>query len=537
MTFLAIVERELKVRSRQKSTFRIRMAGALAASLFAGMLLVFTEVFMQAGQAGMFIFKGFTFLAFIFCLTEGVRTTADCLSREKREGTLGLLFLTDLKGYDVVLGKLMATSLNSIYVLLGIFPALAVPLTLGGVTGGEVWRVSLVLLHTLILSLSLGMVISALVRKERTAWVMTLLLMLAMTLVPLILNWLGLGMFPAYFSPATAMGSAFDREFQTQATIFHYSLAALLGMAVTCLGIASVLLPRRWQDEPQDNQPGPTTPRTRSEGLQAGSFHAPRNRQQLQLDSNPVVWLAALDGKQSGWLWMLIISVCGGAIVLTVGSQVYPALAWPLLVAALVTHMILALWIALHACHALATSRNSGALEILLSTPLSDKEIVQGHWLALKRLFYRPVMTLAMVELVLLSAFMLRHSIEGAEFLECLLLFAFFGLLLFTGFLDMLAVGRFGLWMGLKWNKPGQALTRTILYVLAIPMVFACCYFLWPLVGPIKNLVFLNYGNDQLRRNFRQTASQPPGTEMQGHQARPTPSSKPKNPLPPVTGI
>ena len=32
-----------------------------------------------------------------------MRNTADSLSAEKREGTLGLLFLTDLRGYDVVL--------------------------------------------------------------------------------------------------------------------------------------------------------------------------------------------------------------------------------------------------------------------------------------------------------------------------------------------------------------------------------------------------------------------------------------------------
>ena len=31
--------------------------------------------------------------------------TADCLSEEKREGTLGLLFLTDLRGYDIVVSS------------------------------------------------------------------------------------------------------------------------------------------------------------------------------------------------------------------------------------------------------------------------------------------------------------------------------------------------------------------------------------------------------------------------------------------------
>ena len=44
---------------------------------------------------------------------------------------MGLIFLTDLKGYDVVLGKLAATSLNGFYGLLAVFPLLAFPLLTG----------------------------------------------------------------------------------------------------------------------------------------------------------------------------------------------------------------------------------------------------------------------------------------------------------------------------------------------------------------------------------------------------------------------
>ena len=46
--------------------------------------------------------------------------------------------LTDLSGYDVVFGKLAATSLRSFCGLLAILPVLAIPLLLGSVTGKEV---------------------------------------------------------------------------------------------------------------------------------------------------------------------------------------------------------------------------------------------------------------------------------------------------------------------------------------------------------------------------------------------------------------
>src|SRR2546427_9287536 len=94
------------------------------------------------------IFQGVSLLALLYCLAYGRRSTADCLSQEKRERTLGLLFLTDLKGHDVVLGKLAATSLRGFYGLLAIFPVLAVPLLMGGITPGEFWRMVLVLVVT-----------------------------------------------------------------------------------------------------------------------------------------------------------------------------------------------------------------------------------------------------------------------------------------------------------------------------------------------------------------------------------------------------
>src|SRR5438094_2612698 len=102
------------------------------------------------GSLGHPLFTYLTGYAFGLCLFPGVFLTADCLSEEKREGTLGLLFLTDLKGYDVVLGKLMATSLNAFYGLLAIFPLLALPLLLGGVSLWEFCRVMLALVNTLI---------------------------------------------------------------------------------------------------------------------------------------------------------------------------------------------------------------------------------------------------------------------------------------------------------------------------------------------------------------------------------------------------
>jgi ABC-type transport system involved in cytochrome c biogenesis permease component len=142
MSFLPVVERELRVQARSKAAFRIRLTAAATACGIVFLLLLARS---DPAQAGHSVFTVLAWMALVFCLVEGARTTTDTLSSEKREGTLGLLFLTDLKGYDVVLGKLAGTSLNSLYGALAIFPALAIPLITGGVTPGEFWRLVLVL--------------------------------------------------------------------------------------------------------------------------------------------------------------------------------------------------------------------------------------------------------------------------------------------------------------------------------------------------------------------------------------------------------
>jgi hypothetical protein len=111
MTFLPIVERELRVSARKRGTHWSRLAVALVSIIIGGCIFLpnFDEPETVVGPR---IFIGLSILGFCYCLFAGRRFTVDCLSEEKREGTLGLLFLTDLKGHDVVLGKLAATSLN-----------------------------------------------------------------------------------------------------------------------------------------------------------------------------------------------------------------------------------------------------------------------------------------------------------------------------------------------------------------------------------------------------------------------------------------
>src|SRR5688572_25003951 len=145
MSFLPIVRRELGVASRRKSTYRIRSWTTVIAVLTSFLSIFFIWVGGGRRNFGEPLFGILAFYAFALSALAGVFLTADSLSEEKREGTLGLLFLTDLRGYDVVFGKFLAMSLNATYGLIALLPVLALPLLLGGVTGGEFWRMALVL--------------------------------------------------------------------------------------------------------------------------------------------------------------------------------------------------------------------------------------------------------------------------------------------------------------------------------------------------------------------------------------------------------
>src|SRR6266446_5954610 len=190
MILLPIVERELRVAARRGSTYWTRLLVVLGAMLVCFWLMLSLPVAAPAASTGVNRFRALSVFAFGYCLFAGIRFTSDSLSVEKREGTLGLLFLTDLKGYDVVLGKLAATSLSGLYGVLAVVPMLAIPLLMGGVTLGEFGRMALVAVNTLFFSLTAGIFASTVSRSARKAIGLTIFIIQFFTaFFPLYASW------------------------------------------------------------------------------------------------------------------------------------------------------------------------------------------------------------------------------------------------------------------------------------------------------------------------------------------------------------
>src|SRR5579872_7340506 len=115
MIVLPVIERELRVQSRQAFTYWLRVIGA-GTLVLIGIYSEFARGWssMRPVQApGAQLFGHLTTTLFFTIWILVPLATADCISRERREDTLGLLFLTPLKAMDIVTAKGLAHGLRA----------------------------------------------------------------------------------------------------------------------------------------------------------------------------------------------------------------------------------------------------------------------------------------------------------------------------------------------------------------------------------------------------------------------------------------
>jgi hypothetical protein len=519
MTFLPIVTRELRIRARWKSTYWWRCGAALAASAIA-VTMMLVGLVVGPGKAGQPMFVALSWVAFVSCLIEGVRNTADCLSEEKREGTLGLLFLTDLKGYDVVMGKFAATSVGAFFAFLATLPLLGWSLLLGGVTAGEFWRMCLALTSTLFFSLTAGLFVSALSRQDRQAWFGSIALVGFFTLALPLAGYLVSPLAPVKIAPSpwTLFSHAFDTGYVTDPGAYWTAAILVNLLGWLWLVLASVMLPRAWQEKAL--RTGLTRRFLGSAGARF-SVRDPVTRARL-LTINPLFWLAARAGQHGRLLWLVVVPASATAMIVAGVFLDQPGVLLGAWGCSLGLKAIVVLWVAWEACHSFGTLRQSGTLELLLVAPLRVAQVVQGEELALRRLFFGPVALLGGTELAIFTVQCLYQLGRGSGSDPAVVIFG--GILLGSGLavwvLDMMAVAHVGLWMSLVSQRPTQAWARTILLVLAAPLLLSvmpgifCCGVTAPVMLVAKDIAFISWAQGKLRTDFRRMAARQPVTRF-----------------------
>ncbi len=469
MIVLPILNRELRVASRKRATYWVRSgAGLVVIGLGTWLFIV-----MQ-GQSPRDIARGLFYIlagsAVLYGLLSGVRTTADCLSEEKREGTLGLLFLTDLKGYDVVAGKLMANSVNALYSVLAILPMLAIPLLMGGVTLGEFARMSLLSLNALLFSLAAGMWVSSFSRSAFHAPLGTALVIVGFTaLAPAcgsILVMLGKTRLvpPAFLMPSAGFSyyAALDQTYRVSQAPFLISMGVINCSAWVFLALASIIVPRTWKEGRSGARRQRVNDRVASwrygGAEDRGSF-----RRRL-LSRNPFFWLASRVRLRPALVWAflaLVACIWVWGLAKARREWLQP---WMYVMTGLFLNFAIRCWFAAEATRQLSDDRKSGTLELLLSTPLSVNEILRGQMLALSRQFLGPVMFILGIECLFMAATMADAGVESGAYI---LLTYSAGMLMFA--LDLIAIYWVGMWQGLSAKNQSRAISTTLARILVLP--------------------------------------------------------------------
>jgi ABC-type transport system involved in cytochrome c biogenesis permease component len=347
---LPLVGRELRAESRRAINYGLRvLTAAVVVSVFACFTAA-TELDTSHLGAALFEVLRQTLLLAMWIIVPMM--TADCISREKREGTLGLLFLTPLTVLDVMMGKAAIHVLRAATLLLASVPVLVLPFVLGGV----VWQQALLAIaqigNALLLGIAAGLYASAKGGSAIQVMVMAEGYALCLAVVSLVVQFL------AGAVPAASLWGMFSQV--------GCSVCFTVTVFVMVIGASVRVLRETWdQDSAAPEQPKWVVLFSGSEFWQT-IFHWERSR---TLDRNPIAWLQEYSwtARLTKWGWCLAVFAAEYFMMF-----VFPG--WqPQLTA------VVSLGVAFSATGSFRRERQSGLLEILLVTPLTVRQLMVGR--------------------------------------------------------------------------------------------------------------------------------------------------------------
>lgn len=442
---LPLVLRELYVASRRPSTFRLRMAfGA------GGMGLAVWSFFVwgSAHGNGRGIYAVLFSIAAVFALGAAILAAGDAVSRERREGTLGFLFLTDLQPADVILGKFAAAALVPASTLLALFPALALCQFLGGIEPGQFWRGILSLLATLFFGLCVTLFASTRCEDHRKAHALAAALLLLIN--PL---WLCLLSIETYYAKAPFL--------------YWLGVPLMIVLGVVMLGSACAKLGGVWQDSAEKwtrrDDPVPARVRLRL------------------LESNPVAWLMLRRRmrRRPGLIVLLTLAGLGlvAAAAMIGGGGSIALLLGLLLLLHLGTHAV----VLIRTAYSFYTDRQDGSLELLLGTKLSMGEVFTGFNKFLQRKTRWVLIVLGIVDLA--PAVVIAVAGLGGWAAMPLAMAG-------TLWAAVLGLGWTGVYRSLLSDHPWAAMIGAFARLSFFPLVISVAFLFAPSTNPMQVAIF-----------------------------------------------
>ncbi len=358
MNAAVVIQRELRAESRGAANYWLRV-------LAAGSMIVIFATFIltthrRQSQLGGVLFFLLQRTLFYGCWTLVPLMTADCVSRERREGTLGLLFLTPLSPLDVILGKGAAHILRVVTLFLAALPVLGLPFVLGGVHWLAALSAAVHLAGAVLLGIAAGLyastkggsAIQAMVRAEGYGLCVAIMSYVCHFALHLILS----PIFRIIPGPFLFLG---------------FSIALDITLFSAIIKGATRRLQTTWQQESAAaEQPAWVKIFSTSE-FWKDVFRWDKSR---TLDRNPMAWLQEYSwtARLTKWGWFLTLILA--ELIILAQADSGTLLAWQLFItAALISG------IAFSAAGSFRRERQSGLLELLLVTPVSAGHLVAGR--------------------------------------------------------------------------------------------------------------------------------------------------------------
>ena len=482
MNCLPVIERELRVRSRQWSSYLLRMLVAGAGMVV--ILLTTVDRYMRRDEQSLVMLMGSAAITMIVTQLSGCFFTADAISSEKREGTLGLLFLTPLKSRDVMLGKLASAVIPVFFGMLALLPVFFIPMLNGGVTVAFVVRVFAALAVSLFLSLSVGLLVSTMGREAKSTALGTLVVMLLLNAIPLVYVFVCEAVFRNTISPfglpqiaawATLMFAVEDLVGRCGVSLFWGAVAAQAVMAcgvwlgaVICLGRLARRGDFEFAVEKKEKKRGVIR------RFVSWLFRPSRWKVGALGSGPPHLWAAMRGWSDTWWLrwfwrllWFGFLAMFVSALFASRrnADELIMGSLWML--AAM--HMFTKMQLAFETTRQLSADRRAGCLELLLSTPLEPSAILQGVDATTKKAFWFRIAGLIVVNvaLVLTVAIAARHLRMSGDMVDLGFIVLIGGAILARQ--DYLAMMREGAVQALMRKTHLRAALGTFGMVIAIP--------------------------------------------------------------------
>jgi ABC-type transport system involved in multi-copper enzyme maturation permease subunit len=124
-----VVQREMRETARRPLNYWLRVLGASVGVVIFWVVGLAREPDSFIGNQ---LFTNIHRLVLFLICAIVPALTSDCIARERRDGTLGLLFMTPLTASGIVVGKVVAQVMRALTLWLAVTPLLAIPFLYGG---------------------------------------------------------------------------------------------------------------------------------------------------------------------------------------------------------------------------------------------------------------------------------------------------------------------------------------------------------------------------------------------------------------------